>query len=103
MQAWAAGAVHALLYLFLLVQAVSGYVRVTTGGFPIEALRVLGIPPLLPKDEAVARVAETVHAGSALVLIALIAVHVGAAAYHGLVLRDGVVARMWPPLAGRRG
>ena len=87
--------------LFLIVQAVSGYVRVTTGGFPIESLQALGIPPLLPKAEAVSQVAETVHATAILVLLALIAMHVGAAAYHGLVRRDGVFSRMWPP--ARRG
>ena len=97
----AAELVHAGLYGFLLLQAASGYVRVTTGGFPIEALRALGIPPLLPKSEAVAHAASVVHAVSAWILIALIAAHVGAAAYHGLVLRDGVVARMWPPLRAR--
>src|SRR6478752_6879316 len=43
--------VHGALYFFLLLQAASGYVRITTGGFPIEALRALGIPPLLPKAE----------------------------------------------------
>ena len=38
------------------------------------------------------------HVTCAFVLIALIAMHVGAAAFHGLVQRDGVVARMWPPV-----
>jgi cytochrome b561 len=99
----AARLVHAGLYLFLIVQAVSGYVRVTTGGFPIEALRAIGIPPLLPKAEGVAKVAETVHAVSATVLIVLIAMHLSAAAYHGLVRRDGVVSRMWPPIAPQAG
>ena len=56
---------HAGLYVFLIIQAVSGYVRVTTGGFPIEALQALGIPPLFPKAEGVAKVAETVHLTSA--------------------------------------
>ena len=32
-----------------------------------------------------------------IVLVILIAMHVGAAAYHGLVRRDGVFSRMWPP------
>jgi cytochrome b561 len=99
LQRRAAGLVHAGLYVFLLVQTVSGYVRVTTGGFPLEFLRALGIPPLLPKAEGVSRVAESVHAVSVTVLIALICAHVGAAAYHGLVRRDGVVSRMWPPIA----
>ena len=54
---------------FLIIQAVSGYVRVTTGGFPIEALQALGIPPLLPKAEGVARAASTVHSLSVVVLM----------------------------------
>lgn len=93
-----ATAVHAGLYLFLLVMATSGYVRVTTGGYPIEAFDALGIPPLFSKNEAVAKVAERIHGTAIIVLLALIALHVGAAAWHGLVRRDGIVARMWPPL-----
>lgn len=101
-QRLAAGVVHAGLYLLLLVMAVSGYVRVTTGGFPIEALNALGIPPLFAKDEAVAEVAKRIHATAIWLLLALIAMHVGAAAYHGLVRRDGIVGRMWPPLSAPR-
>jgi cytochrome b561 len=101
LQARAAGIVHGLLYAFLILQATSGYIRVTTGGFPIESLNALGIPPLLPKAEGVAKVAEAVHAVSAWILVALITIHIAAAAYHRLVLRDGVVARMWPPVPRR--
>ena len=87
------------LYFLLILQAVSGYVRVTTGGFPIETLQRLGIPPLFPKAEAVTQVAEQIHAVSAVALIVLIAMHVAAAAYHGIVRRDGVFSMMWPPVA----
>lgn len=101
-QRLAASLVHAGLYVLLLVMAISGYVRVTTGGFPIEALDAIGIPPLLPKDEAVAKIAQRVHATAIVGLLALIALHVGAAAFHGLVRRDGIVARMWPPFSDPR-
>ena len=97
-QRWAAAAVHTGLYLLLIVMGVSGYVRVTAGGYPIESLRALGIPPLLGKDEALADTAKAIHAAAKSGLIALILLHVGAAAFHGLVRRDGVVGRMWPPL-----
>ena len=97
-QRFAASAVHVGLYALLLVMATSGYVRVTTGGFPIEALQAIGVPPLFPKNEAVAKVAERIHATAIIGLLALIALHVGAAAWHGLVRRDGIVSRMWPPL-----
>jgi cytochrome b561 len=99
LQARLAELVHWCLYFFLILQGVSGYVRITTGGYPIEALRAMGIPPLLPKAEGVAKVASEIHFASASILIGLITLHVGAAAYHGLVRRDGVVSRMWPPIA----
>ena len=96
-----AGLVHAGLYAALLVMAISGYIRVTTGGFPIETLEAVGVGPLLPKNEPVSKVAQAVHATTIWVLLTLIATHIGAAAYHGIVLRDGVFSRMWPP--ARRG
>ena len=99
LQARVAELVHGALYFFLILQGVSGYVRVTTGGFPIEALNAVGIPPLLPKAEGVTRIASGVHEVSAICLIVLIGMHVAAAAYHGIVRRDGVFSMMWPPIA----
>ena len=68
----------------------------------LEALRALGVPPFIAKNEPLSKAAQAVHVTCAFVLIALIAMHVGAAAFHGLVKRDGVVSRMWPPVAPRR-
>lgn len=99
-QRMAAESVHIALYAMLLVMAISGYVRVTTGGFPIEWLEAIGVPPLLPKMERVAKLASSVHAAGKTVLIALIVVHVSAAIWHGAVRRDGVFGRMWPPFGG---
>lgn len=101
LQRLAAGAVHAGLYAALLAMAISGYVRVTAGGFPIELLNALGVSPLIVRNEPLAEAAKSAHAALAVVLIVLIALHVGAAAYHGLVRRDGVFSRMWPPFGDR--
>jgi cytochrome b561 len=98
-QRLAASVVHAALYAALLVQGISGYIFVDAGDFPLEVWQSLGVPPLIPKNEALSKAAEGVHRTTAFVLIVLIAMHVSAAAYHGLVRRDGVVARMWPPVA----
>lgn len=97
----AAGASHTVLYALLIVMPVSGFVRVRAGGFPIELLDSLGMGPWLAKSEAVAAFAKSLHALGALVLIAVLAVHVGAALHHGLIRRDGVWRRMWPPVARR--
>jgi cytochrome b561 len=92
--------VHFGLYAGLLSMAVSGYVRVIAGGFPIELLNAIGVPPLLPKNEAVAETAKMIHRSAAWGLLGLIVLHVAAALHHQFVMRDGIMARMWPPLGG---
>ena len=89
-----AHAVHVGLYVMIFVMAVSGYVRVRAGGFPIEWLDAMGAPSLVPRSDALADFAKATHFYARYVLVALIVAHVGAAAYHGLWKRDGVVARM---------
>lgn len=95
----AAATVHWALYALVIAMAASGYTRVVAGGFPIEILNALGVPPLFPKNEALASAAKSAHATIAIVLIAVIGAHVAAAAYHALVRKDGVASRMWPPFS----
>ena len=95
-QAIAAKITHAGLYALLVIMPLSGYVRVRAGGFPIEALDALSVPALVPRSDALAELAKTVHLYGAYALLVLMALHIGAAAFHGLVKRDGVFARMWP-------
>jgi cytochrome b561 len=99
----AAGLSHGALYALLLAMPIAGYVRVKAGGFPIETLDWLGIPSLVPRSDTVAETAKAVHYFAGIVLGGFIALHIAAAAYHGIVRRDGVFSRMWPPFARRRG
>ncbi|MEO1079516.1 MAG: cytochrome b/b6 domain-containing protein [Pseudomonadota bacterium] len=89
---------HRLLYALLLVLPIAGYIRVRAGGFPIESLDALGVPLLVPLSDELADSAKALHRLAGLALIPLVALHVGAALYHGMIKRDGVFARMWPPL-----
>jgi cytochrome b561 len=93
---------HWVIYAVLVVVGVSGYVHVVGGGFPIEMMDALGLPTLLPVMPEVAKWASLVHRFSTFLLVALVAVHVGEVLRHHLVLRDGTMARMWPPLGGGR-
>lgn len=93
--------VHLGLYVGLLSMAISGYVRVVSGGFPIELLNVIGIPPLTSRDDDLAEFAKQIHYATAWGLLALLALHIGAALYHHYVRRDEIMARMWPPFRGR--
>lgn len=96
LQARIARAAHVGLYALLLVMAISGYVRVRAGGFPIEMLDAMGLPGFVPRSESLADTAKWVHATARYALVALILAHVGAGLYH-LRQRDGVFARIWPP------
>jgi len=97
-QARAAGASHLALYTLLVVMPVAGYIRVKAGGFPIEVLDALGVPSLVPRSEALADLAKAVHYYAGIVIAAIVIVHISAALYHGLIRRDGVFSRIWPPV-----
>ncbi|MFC3568188.1 cytochrome b [Paracoccus simplex] len=96
----AAAVSHLTLYVLLVVMPLSGFVRVRAGGFPIELLDAMGAGRWLPKSEALAGAAQGLHFLAALLLIAVLAVHVSAALQHALLRRDGVWQRIWPPLGG---
>lgn len=102
-QRQAAAFSHVMLYVLLLVMAVSGYVRVRAGGFPVEALDAIGVPSLVPRSKGLETAAQNVHAVTRFVLVAFILVHIAAALHHATVRRDGVFRRMWPPVPAVRG
>lgn len=95
-----AGLSHLALYTLIFVMPVAGYIRVKAGGFPIETLDAMGIPSLAPRSDALAGIAKSIHYYGGIALAALIAMHIGAALYHGIVKKDGVFSRMWPPVGG---
>jgi cytochrome b561 len=89
---------HAVLYGLLILMPVAGYVRVKAGGFPIEMLDALGVPSLVPRSDAIAAAAKSIHYAGGLALAAFVILHVSAALYHGILRKDGVFSRMWPPM-----
>jgi cytochrome b561 len=99
-QARIARLTHLALYVLLIILPVAGYVRVRAGGFPIESLDALGIPPLVPRSDALAETAKTVHYVAGVTITVVLALHISAALFHGIVKRDGVFSRIWPPIGG---
>lgn len=83
------------LYVLLFVQPITGLSRVLLRGKPFELL-IWKVSALLEPNPAISiRFAEA-HEFGANALIVLIGLHVGAALFHRLVLRDGVLQRMLP-------
>lgn len=94
----AAGFTHTMLYVFMFLQPVSGYISSSFSGY---TTKYFGIP--LPdwgwKDHILNQLFTDVHVVSSVILLCLIVVHVSGALQHAFK-HDGVVGRMLP---GRRG
>jgi cytochrome b561 len=83
------------LYALLLLQPLTGLADTLLRGRPF-VLFFAGIPPLLIPDRPLARWFHHVHEITATALLCLIGLHVAAALFHGVILRDGVLQRMLP-------
>jgi cytochrome b561 len=82
---------HRLLYLLVVAQAASGLDLALEAGLPGV---LVGGHGALPGDFWVYPM-RSVHYVISRLLMALIALHVAAALYHTLILRDGLLRRMW--------
>jgi cytochrome b561 len=92
----AAGACHALLYSALVAMAISGWIINSSSNIPFRVFWQIPLPPIAAPDEAVAHAATLAHHGMFALLLALLVIHIGAAACHHLVQRDEVLIRMLP-------
>jgi len=92
-QAWAARAVHAMLYAFMFVAAFSGYLGSAVSGYPVKFFGLV-LPDWAAADAAVKDACSSLHLWSSWALLAATAVHVAATLYHQWILRDGLLERM---------
>jgi cytochrome b561 len=88
------------LYVLLLVQPITGLGRVLWRGRPFDLL-FWQVPALFEENDSIRHFLAETHEFGAKALLALIGLHVGAALFHRLVLRDGVLQRMLPRMAAR--
>jgi cytochrome b561 len=99
MQTWqkrAAEASHVLLYGLLLVLPILGWISSSASNLTVRWFFLVNLPNLTGPDPALARLTKLLHEGGAWCLLALVCVHAGAAFWHELVLKDGVLRRMLP-------
>jgi cytochrome b561 len=95
LQQWIAKANEYGLYALLLVQPITGIGDVVFHGRPFT-LFIWQVPALLTPDAAIRSLFQEAHELGAKALLALIGLHAGAALFHNLVLRDGILQRMLP-------
>ena len=99
MPAWQArlahGAHHALYALFFIVPLV-GWAYSSAAGFPVVWFGVLPLPDFVPVDKALAEAIKPWHERTAMLMAAIVLVHVAGAVKHHFIDRDGLINRMRP-------
>ena len=99
MPAWqqqAYKATHGLMYALFFAVPLVGWAYSSAAGFPIVWFGLLPLPDFVPVDKALAEAIKPWHERLAWTLIALVALHVGAALKHHFIDRDGLLSRMRP-------
>ncbi len=102
-QQWAARLSEYGLYALLLIQPVTGLAQSLTRGKPFAVLG-LEAPAVMERSNHLTSLFHDIHENMAWALLGLIALHVLAAMFHRIILKDGVLQSMlpWKPVSAGR-
>lgn len=91
-----AHALHGQLYLLMFAVPLSGYFYSLAAGVPVVYFGLFQLPVLIGADPELKPVLKAVHYWLNMLLAGSVGLHVAAALWHQLVLRDRVMGRMLP-------
>lgn len=92
---------HWGLYALLLAMPLLGWLGVSLYGAR-DIFGIVSLPPLAPVNQDRSALVFVLHGIGAMLICALIAAHIGAAMFHYLIRKDGVLSRMLPGIGKRR-
>ena len=95
---------HRAFYVLLVLMPITGWLTASASplGIPTSVFGLFQLPNPVGPNATLEGVMSFAHATLALLLVLLLALHVGAALRHHFVLHDDVLARMLPGHRGRR-
>jgi cytochrome b561 len=88
--------VHIGLYALMIVVPVTGWLASSFFGSGTKFWGLFTIPPIVPKSKLGVAIGYWTHFVLAWTLLAIVALHVGAALYHHFVRRDRTLSAMLP-------
>jgi cytochrome b561 len=91
-----AHAAHAVLYVVTFGMPLTGWCYSVASGYSVSMFGLFVLPDLVPADEALAEVFESLHRLLSYALMSVLVLHVLAAAHHHVVRRDNVLISMLP-------
>ena len=89
---------HWVLYALMIAMPLIGWAMLSAGGYPVMLASGLQLPAILPENALVFAWLRAGHGVLAYALFFTFLAHMGAALYHALIRRDGVLRSM----VGRR-
>ncbi len=91
-----ARASEVLLYVLLFVMPLVGWGMLSAARFPIVMFGSVHLFPILPHSPMLYWILRKTHTYLAYLLFFAFIAHFGAALFHSLILRDGLLSRMVP-------
>lgn len=88
--------VHWILYVAVLATTLSGWLFASYRGWSLSFFDLFRLPMLASQNREAVHAIDGLHQAAEWLLLALIAVHVGAALLHIFVYRDRIMQRMLP-------
>ncbi|HEY0661270.1 MAG TPA: cytochrome b [Lysobacter sp.] len=85
---------HWLLYALMIAMPLIGWAMLSAGGYPVMLGENLRLPAILPESALIFAWLRTAHGSLAYLLFFTFLGHMGAALYHALIRRDGVLRSM---------
>jgi cytochrome b561 len=98
----AANATHVVLYLLMFALPMSGWVYNSSVGFPLSFFGLIDVPPLFSGGPDTKELWRTAHWLLGWGVVGLVSLHVGAALYHQVIIRDSILQRMLPSIPALR-
>jgi len=92
-----AGGMVVALYLLMIGLPLSGYLASSLAGRPVGLFGLFELPNPFTADEGLGHDIKELHELGGNLIIALVGLHMAAALYHHLMLKDTVLTRMLPP------
>ena len=86
---------HFALYALLIAMPVAGLLMSVYGGRPVDIFGLFELPVFVTPDRSMARLFDDIHTDIIWpMIIAFTLLHIGAALYHQLILKDRIINRM---------
>jgi cytochrome b561 len=93
---FAGAATHWALYVLLFLTPISGAIANMYYGAPTPFFGLFEIQPFFPKNEEISNFIFARHKLMGFAIGALVCAHIGAALFHYVIRKDGVLQRMLP-------